>query len=139
MEDPSHIFESDPSLRVHMSTSNQLFFFALLLASALCWALTAESGMVPGPLPLVIFGLTIWRALRAYLMSVVFYEDFIVYRSIFGIRHFLRYSSVLFQGDRGESIVIIGEDTHGKSVRIALSKGDGDIKRAIELLNKHTK
>jgi hypothetical protein len=107
-----------------ISASRKNRIFLLILIATLCCVYLLE-GL--GVFTLVFLVFTIRQALETYMVLTVFTSTRLEHRSIFGIWRTAEYSKLLVLSGWQESIRLVGEDTQGKSIKISISKMDGDL------------
>jgi hypothetical protein len=122
-------------LCVAQSRSNKRIFF-LLVGVTCCASFFFDVLLFRrlGTFTAVFAFVTIWQALRTYVVRTVFTTDRIEHRNALGNWRGVKYSKIMVQEDRDESITIIGEDFMGRSVRFSLLKRDGNLEEVAAFL-----
>ena len=114
-------------LIIRASTKNRIFLFTLVAITCCMYPLDLAIGGKIGLYTYVLAVLTIRQALETYMVVTVFRATRLEHRSIFGFRRTAEYSKLLLLSGWSGSIRLVGEDTQGKSIKISISRMDGDL------------
>ena len=137
--------DSNPApefLIVRASRRNRIFLFTLVAITCCLYPLDLFIGGRIGLFTYVIAVLTIRQALETYMVVTVFKGTRLEHRSIFGIWRTAEYSKLLVLSGWQDSIRLVGEDTQGKSIKITISRMDGDLEAVsafMKLASDHKK
>jgi len=110
------------------SKPNRRLFALLLLLTGCFYVFDMIAGGSAATFTLLFLGVTIWQALRTYVVRAIFMAEGIEYRSPLGRWQTAEYSSILILRDRGDSISVVGSDVNGRDLKITIRSLDGDLK-----------
>jgi hypothetical protein len=130
-----------PALPLYVAQSRpnkRLFYF--LIGLTCCIGIGFDVFLLGrfGIVTVVLVLIVIWQGLRTYVFRAVFTEKCIEYRSVLGVAHMIEYSKIMVLEDRGESIILFGENLRGKTVKFSLYRRDGNLDAISEFLHSRT-
>jgi hypothetical protein len=114
-------------LIINASTKNRILLFVLIAITYCAYSLDLSLGGRIGLFTEVLAVLTIRQVLETYMVVTVFASTRLEHRSIFGGWRTAEYSKLLVLSGWPGAIRLVGEDTRGKSIKISISKMDGDL------------
>jgi hypothetical protein len=114
-------------LIISASKKNRIFLLILIAITCSVYLLDLSLGGRSGLFTEVLAVLTIRQALETYIVVTVFMGTRLEHRSIFGVWRTAEYSKLLVLSGWPGAIRLVGEDTQGKSIKISISKMDGDL------------
>jgi len=76
----------------------------------------------------------VWLALQTYVRRTTFTPDRIEHRTVLGARRVIERGKFVAYESRGNSIIILGDDTAGKSIQIRITASDGNLDDVVDFL-----